>query len=576
MGYAKLSITMESRTGSVSSGRAFSFSPEVRGQALKSSSFHHHSSSKLTQSIIKDHMVSHYKKIYSAKAAVDTSVPKSLLHSVKYKDQIRREQQRKDGRPQSAYSFPQRHSRASCSSAQYDDSPYLCSRSSILSSPRFNTSFNPNETVYPSFKVSSHHTRAASETKYRSPDVALQRKHSASSLAALRDQHGFQTFQDPIQKTYSGDLLQKHSQCFTQEKPFTPKTLKSERSSYLSKYRFYRAPQRKHVQDQKPSKRKQETHHESTNNMDYNEELDEPSQEYSTEHEWTEDEANDTQLSGRLSRTTKSRDCLLESLSRASPEDNKSAFSQVSAEEEELMYLEFISAVTKDILSRGHISNRVIDRVMKRHIEMNLHKLDEGKMQHLLEVLHKELEDPSNTFLPSKEAESRENDMVGAIFSHLDFEGKHRKAKEEDNDLFPYASFTKPGILTNGIDFLSSTPVCSPENTTTSSNKLCGKFNENVREKSRASFCLSSEEDTSDVGIGQQDSDQVDVPESNNEKQKHTSESSDTSILSGSQSKELDDLGKGLSEWRLSSNTHSETEEPTKEQHKNSVSDDEF
>lgn len=29
--------------------------------------------------------------------------------------------------------------------------------------------------------------------------------------------------------------------------------------------------------------------------------------------------------------------------------------------EEELMYLEFISAVTEDILSRGHISDRFVD-----------------------------------------------------------------------------------------------------------------------------------------------------------------------------------------------------------------------
>uniref|UniRef100_A0A3B3C5H0 Spermatogenesis associated 7 n=1 Tax=Oryzias melastigma TaxID=30732 RepID=A0A3B3C5H0_ORYME len=521
MGYAKLSDAMESRTGSVSSGRTFS--PEVRGQASKTSSFHHPSSSKLAQSIIKDHMVSHYKKIYSAKAAVDTSVPKSLLQSVKYKDQIRREQQRKEGRPQSAYSIP-RHSRASsCSSthsklsAQYDDSAYLCSRSSFLSSPR----------------------RAASETKYRSPD-------------------------DPVQKTYSGDLLQKHSQRFTQEKPFTPKTLKSERSSYLSKYRFYRAPQRKHIQDQSPLKLKQETHNESTKNMEYSEELDDPSQEYSTEHEWTEDEANDTRLSG----TAKSRDRLFESLSRASPEVSKSSdFCQSSAEEEELMYLEFISGVTKDILSRGHISNRVIERVMKRHIEMNLHKLDEGKMHHLLEVLRRELEDPSNTFPSSKEAEIKGNDLLDGIFSHLDFEGKHRTAKEEDDkDSFPYVSLTKPGILTSCTDFLASTPLGSPENTTTSSTKIWEKEDEKVQEESRADLTLSNEEEaTSDVRIVQ-----IDTTERNDEKHEHTSESSDTSI----QSKEVDDLGKGLSEWHLSNN--SETVESNKEQHNNSVSDDEF
>lgn len=136
---------------------------------------------------------------------------------------------------------------------QYDESPYLCSRSSLVSSPRFSTSFHAKEIVYPSCKVSPqnhfHHTRPASEMRYRSSEAALHRNQSASSLAATGDQSYFKTFQDPVQKTYSGDLLQKHSQHFTQDKPFTPKTLKSDKTSYLSKYRYYRAPQRKPTQD---------------------------------------------------------------------------------------------------------------------------------------------------------------------------------------------------------------------------------------------------------------------------------------------------------------------------------------
>lgn len=149
---------------------------------------------------------------------------------------------------------------------QYDDSPYLCSRSSMVSSPRFGTSFHTKEIVYPLSKVGSqnhfHHARPASERKYQSPKSSLHRKQSTCSLGASGEQSGFKTFQDPSQKTYGGDLLQKHSQNFTQDKPFTPKTLKSDKSSYLSKYRYYRSPQRKNTQDSTRSGlMRQETYH---------------------------------------------------------------------------------------------------------------------------------------------------------------------------------------------------------------------------------------------------------------------------------------------------------------------------
>lgn len=149
---------------------------------------------------------------------------------------------------------------------QYDGSPYLCSRSSTVSSPRFGTSFHTKEKVYPSCKVSSQnqfdHVRPASEIKYWSPEVTSHRKHSACSLAVSGDLSSYKTFQDPAQKTYGGDLLKKHSQHFTQDKPFTPKTLKSNKSSYLSNYRYYRAPQRKPTQDCTQSRvMKQETNH---------------------------------------------------------------------------------------------------------------------------------------------------------------------------------------------------------------------------------------------------------------------------------------------------------------------------
>ena len=132
----------------------------------------------------------------------------------------------------------------------------------MVSSPKFNTSFHAKEIVYQSRKRDlSHHTRSVCEFKFRSPEAALYRKHS-SSLAASGGQSCYKTFQNPFQKTYSGDILQKHSQHFTQEKPFTPKTLKSEKSSYLEKHRDYRAPRGKLTQDSTSSKlMRQETDH---------------------------------------------------------------------------------------------------------------------------------------------------------------------------------------------------------------------------------------------------------------------------------------------------------------------------
>ncbi|XP_072221313.1 spermatogenesis-associated protein 7 [Leuresthes tenuis] len=586
MGYADCNIAMESRTGSVSSG--LGSSRGVRGQTLKSNPFCPRSSSKLTQSIVKDHMVSHYKKVYSAKAAIDNSVPKSLVQSVKYNDQIRQERLRREGRPQSAHSFLQRSSRTSCSPAQSRlsvqcDSPYLCSRSSIVSSPRFTTSFDAKDAVY------LRHIRPASETKYRSPEAALQREQSACSLASLRDQGGYKTFQDPVQKTYSGDLIQKHSQHFTHDKPFTPRTLKSDKSSYLSKYRYYRAPPRKPTQDCSHSRMtRQETYHGSTKNEEYTQELSEPSQEYSTEHEWSEDEASATYLSAPRHRSQTNRrqhPSFFGSSSRFTPQGGKSpTMRRVSAEEEELMYLEFISAVTEDILSRGHISDRVLDRVMKRHIDMNLHRLNEGKMRHLLEVLRKDFEGPANISTSDNDPKKKEDDLLDSMFSHMEPRVRQVRTKE-DNDAFTYVSLIKHSdLLDYGDPILVSTPSCSPERTSSVNiNEEDGVSDTEAKGTDSPSL---SDDVTNSKGNSPKDFYQVDSTTANDV---HT-DSNEHSTVNGDpnqantpidgQSNELEDLGRRLSaSLRVSSDEDCERVENSGERRPNvpaSVSDDEF
>lgn len=130
--------------------------------------------------------------------------------------------------------------------AEEDGYPHL--GESITSSPRLNTSFHIRQIVYPSQRAaaagSSHNGyHSTSEFSYRDPNP--QRQQSFRSCGAAGSQSAFRAFQDPVQKTYSGDLMRKHSKHFTPEKPFTPRTLKKDSKSYLSQYRFYTPPRRK-------------------------------------------------------------------------------------------------------------------------------------------------------------------------------------------------------------------------------------------------------------------------------------------------------------------------------------------
>ncbi|KAM6086464.1 spermatogenesis-associated protein 7-like [Theristicus caerulescens] len=72
----------------------------------------------------------------------------------------------------------------------------------------------------------------------------------ASPLLQTRMQSGShnrkKAFQNSFNKTYSGDLLDKHSIYFTEKKQcFTPQILKTSHQSFLVKYRYYNPPPKK-------------------------------------------------------------------------------------------------------------------------------------------------------------------------------------------------------------------------------------------------------------------------------------------------------------------------------------------
>ncbi|XP_016329584.1 spermatogenesis-associated protein 7-like isoform X2 [Sinocyclocheilus anshuiensis] len=363
----------------------------------------------MNQYMIKDHMLSHYRKLYSAKAVVDCSVPKSMYSNVKYVDQKRREQLRKDTRSQSGRSTSQRstslNSRTSRSSknsrpsVQGDDSAYHCLDQSLMSSPRINTSFHSKQIAYPS---PANHFPSASELTYQSPNAHW---HPAySSCATSASQRGYRSFQDPTQNTYSGDVLLKHTQRFTQEKPFTPRTLKSDHKSTLLQYRYYTPPRRKAEEEKSSSKIiQQETYHRSTRSKrGFSPQLE--SQAFTLDHEWSDEETASFRYHGKTNRI--------------SPEGMRSPIMRkVSAEEEELMYLEFITDVTNEILTQGLYSDRVLKRVFERYIDMNKHRLDENKMHHLLDNLQEDLQSPPAAVISQTLPSDDVDDLLRKVFN---------------------------------------------------------------------------------------------------------------------------------------------------------------
>ncbi|KAG9336685.1 hypothetical protein JZ751_003033 [Albula glossodonta] len=262
--------------------------------------------------------------------------------------------------------------------------------SPMMSTPRFTTSFHSKQIVYASQTDNriwspTHRYHSASEFSYRSPNS--QRQPSARSCFTSSTHNGYKSFQDPVQKTYSGDLLRKHSHHFTEHKPFTPRTLKTESKSFLSQYRFYTPPRRK---PKATWLTHQDTYH-----------------------------------------------------GRVSPEEMKSpVMKRVSAEEEELMYLEFIADVTNDILSRGLYSNRVLERVFARQMEMNKHRLDEDKMRHLLEVLRKDLASSSDSSTTSTELEEKGGSHISVGHLSCLEKGSNSETKDDLN-LFSHTVFDK-------------------------------------------------------------------------------------------------------------------------------------
>ncbi|XP_073494335.1 spermatogenesis-associated protein 7 [Phyllobates terribilis] len=350
--------------------------------STKSNAFCIGQSSRLSdQYRIRDHMLIHYNKILSAKAAVDCSVPKSLIKSVKYSDQQRRERMKKEvaqlERTSSPYATASRpRSRDGADSVifrkDYNDphSPLL--RHSPYSDP--GPIYSPS-----SFISSPRHLQSTGHTgKPHERHPEFWRLHSGLSDATAWTSPC--KFQDNQTKTYNGDLLDKHSHHFTtKERPFTPRTLKTKAKSALAQSRYYTPPRRK---------RRGTAAGTETDISSFRHVLRTPERDSSPIRDLESNNEN-------LLLSDEDEDLPEERLRRSLSSELKlksSSIWKIRSEEEELSYLNFVADVTTEILTLGLFSDRVVERVFERHLEGNRHRLDEAKMRHLLDMLRSDLD----------------------------------------------------------------------------------------------------------------------------------------------------------------------------------------
>ncbi|ESO90179.1 hypothetical protein LOTGIDRAFT_233972 [Lottia gigantea] len=218
-----------------------------------------------TQYLVLDHMSNHYKKISKAKSAIDSKPPKSMVNSQKARDNQRRKEFEKYGRSRSCTSLS-RHTPTPGQQYGYTEDMYdetlwddpedeedELVQSIMRTTLQTQTMSHPNK---PNMEKTLqhhqdlHHSNAMATTMR--PISSRSARSCVSNVSRLSEV--------TRKSTYDGDVVDKHQHRFTEpNKPFTPRTLKSNRQSKLSQYKYYTPPKNKRPSSSRSTRAENDT-----------------------------------------------------------------------------------------------------------------------------------------------------------------------------------------------------------------------------------------------------------------------------------------------------------------------------
>ncbi|XP_076096575.1 spermatogenesis-associated protein 7-like isoform X4 [Mytilus galloprovincialis] len=469
----------------------------MKGQlGLRSSALAPTSSKITTQYLVLDHMNNHYRKVVGAKSAIDNKPPKALKTSQKIRDRQTRDYVKKTGTRPPSRTMP---SRTHSQMQYYDQDDYddenqwgeydpddeeerlvqTIMRTTLK--PKSSTSVNathgsvtePTERQYEEYahtNVSQQPRAMSANSKWmKTRNMMTAVRAVTAPISARKD------------KTYDGDLIEKRSHAFTEEKPFTPRTLKTKnRSSRLSEYKYYTPPPQKRSgkkqEEEDHETKKKETPapkprprqsakspqrvdasmtdtlmFESLQSRDFSRfkdkeelvpkldiSLDKDHMNWLQEQQYrnTVREKSGTLRSsmGRIQEDEmmhstefdQTRDMSTLGKSSTRGFGNTTGSQRLHKEEEELKYMEFMKEVTDDVLTRGVFTNRVLKQVFESHIRKKKGQLDERRMRSMLGKVRNDL-----GILDDDESDLGESNRMGETVSTSSFKLRPTLAKFE-------------------------------------------------------------------------------------------------------------------------------------------------
>lgn len=342
---------------------------------LKSSALAPTAMSYMGQDFIANHMKSHYRRITSAKAAVDTSPPKSMRAHIKVRDQKKRAAlESRAGTP----SLRTRSPSMEFLSSTHNETSYLNSTRNWQSPGQRQATGTP---IHRSMSVQSlnrHYPPAVPSSSPR--DLPVQDRSTPVSARILTRPPISPIAKEPKQGTERRDhYISRHGinqgtlQNLDKSEPTGSDRLNGNISTLLASYdkpNNMKNPVTA-AESSSDDKRLTRTDVKSGVRQDFE------NSSMSVRHDSVPRlDLTDVQYSHRgppSIRTTDSTDF------------------KASIWEEEQKYLKFISDVTTDILARGIFSNRVLKQVFEMHIERRKDHLDESRLCEMIEQLKEDL-----------------------------------------------------------------------------------------------------------------------------------------------------------------------------------------